>query len=78
MYSGVGSLGSGIASNLWRGPSAYRLGNSPTIMFIRIGLLTTAIIWGCLNVVNAHRLKYIGDLAIINSVMRSYLISYTL
>jgi hypothetical protein len=55
-YSGVGNLGGGISSNLWRDPPTYRLVNGLTIMFICIGLLSTAIMWFSLQTVNVHRL----------------------
>jgi len=54
-------LGGGIASNLWRDPPAYRLGNGLTIMFICIGLVGTAAMWVSLKAVNARRLKVIQD-----------------
>ena len=54
-------MGGGIASNLWRDPPTYRLGNGLTIMFICIGLVGTAVMWVSLKAVNARRLKIIQD-----------------
>jgi hypothetical protein len=54
-------LGGGIASNLWRDPPKYKLGNGLTIMFICIGLVGTAIMWVSLKAINARRLKVLQD-----------------
>jgi hypothetical protein len=61
MFSGVGNLGGGIASNIWRDPPTYKLGNGLTIMFICIGLVGTAIMWITLRAVNSRRLQHVQD-----------------
>ena len=54
-------MGGGIASNIWRDPPTYKLGNGLTIMFICIGLVGTAMMGVNLKAINARRLKIMQD-----------------
>jgi len=58
---GIGNLGGGIASNLWRDPPKYVLGNGLTIMFIGISIVATVIMWVSLRIINARRLRHMED-----------------